>query len=211
LTFIFSACGTPRGKAYLKISPTDTVIVFSDHVKLIGQHSKDFGGTSFNPISIIFYDKIILKDSINEYWLTGYESDQYPKYLNCSDSSSQLLIEVDERPNSNELFRLKISNDGQIQQDRLPLFSWSPKDIDNDGKLELFGNLTNGETIANGDTAFYNPILVYEFSNNCLNLDSSSTIKLNRGLWSKFYGYYYNDTLLLPFKRNYDLADIFHL
>ena len=211
LTFALLSCGTPRGKAPVKISPTDTVIVFSDHVKLIGQHSEDFGGTSFNPISILFDDKIIFKDTINEYWLTGYESDQYPKYLHCSDSSSQLLIEVDERPNNNELFRLKISNDGQIQQDRLPLFTWSPKDIDHDGKLELFGSLTNGETISNGDTAFYNPTLVYEFSINCLTLDSTSTIKLNKGVWSKFYGYYYNDTLLLPFKKNYNLDEIFHL
>jgi hypothetical protein len=204
------SCGTQKGKTPNTTSQTDTVVNFSNHVKLIGQHSKDFGGTSFNPISIFFYDKILFKDSLNEYWLTGYESDQYPKFLHCSDSSYQLLIEVDERPNNDELFRLKISNDGQTQQDRLPLFFWNPTDIDNDGKLELTGTLTNGETIANGDTAFYNPTLVYEFSNNCLTLDSSSTIKLNKGVWSKFYGYYYNDTLLLPFKRNYDLDEIFH-
>lgn len=205
------SCGTQKGKSPNTTSQTDTVVNFSDHVKLIGQHSKDFGGTSFNPISIFFNDKIIFKDSLNEYWLTGYESDQYPKYLHCSDSSSQLLIEVDERPNNDELFRLKISNDGQTQQDRLPLFFWNPTDIDNDGKLELIGTLTNGETIAYGDTAFYNPTLVYEFNITCLTLDSSSTINLNSGIWGKFYGYYYSDTLLLPFKRNYDLHKIFPL
>jgi len=181
-----------------QISQTDTVIVFSDRISLSGIHSDEFGGTSFKPISLMLDNITIFRDSINEYWLSGFESDQYPKLLTCADGSFQLLIEVDERPNSNELLRINISTNGQIHHDRLPIFRWQPIDLDNDGKLELYGVLTNGETIASGDTAFYNPTLVYELNGNCISLDSSATVEKNKKIWGMFYGYYYNDTLLLP-------------
>jgi hypothetical protein len=180
---------------------TDTVVVYSDLIKLMGQHSDDFGGASFKRISVFFENKLIFKDSLNNYWLTGYESTQYPKLLKCSDGSYQLLIEVDERPNQNELIQLIISKDGKLTQNRLPIFNWNPIDIDADGNLEVDGTLTNGETIANGDTAFYNPVLVYELTDNCLVFDSTTTIEKNKKIWGQFHGYSYNDTLLLPFNR----------
>jgi len=200
-TITITSCGTVKKSDNLT-SGADTTIVLNDFIKIIGQHSDEFGGTSFNPISVIFGDKIIFQDSLNEYWLKGLDSDQYPKILSCADGNYQLLIEVDERPNQNELMRLTISKDGKARQDRLPIFSWQPKDIDNDGKLEVSGILTNGETIADGDTAFYNPILIYEITDNCLELDSTSTIEKNKKIWGQFHGYYYNDALLLPFDRN---------
>ena len=190
----------PQNSKYL-ISEADTTVIFSNRLKLLGKHSDDFGGCSFKPISILFDNKVIFSDSLNEYWLTGYESKQYPKILKCADGSCQLLIEVDLRPNQNELTRLIISQSGQVRQDYIPIFDWHPKDIDNDGKLEVCGILMNGETIANGDTAFYNPTLIYELTNNCLSLDSLATIGKNKKIWRKFHGYYYNDTLLLPFNR----------
>lgn len=201
MTIIFASCGTHKQNSSDLTSGADTVIVYSDHIKLSGQHSDDFGGTSFKPISVFFDNKLIFKDSLNEYWLTGYESTQYPKLLMCADGSCQILIEVDERPNSNELIQLTISKDGKLLQDRLPIFNWNPADIDKDGKLEVDGILTNGETIADGDTAFYNPTLVYELTDNCLSLDSSATREKNKKIWGQFHGFYYNDTLLLPFNR----------
>ncbi|HBF87827.1 MAG TPA: hypothetical protein DDX39_04215 [Bacteroidales bacterium] len=195
------SCGISKQNSNdLTIEP-DTVIVFSDLIKFTGQYSNDFGGLSFKPISVFFDDKLIFKDTINEYWLTGYESTQYPKFLKCADGSCQLLIEVDERPNQNELTQLTISKDGKIEQERLPVFNWNPVDIDNDEKLELSGILSNGETIENGDTAFYNPTIVYELTDNCLTLDSLATIEKNKKIWGQFYGYHYNDSLLLPFDR----------
>lgn len=204
LIITITSCGTVKNSDNLT-SWDDTIIVFNDYVKVIGQHSDEFGGTSFNPISVVYKNKLIFKDSLNEYWLTGFDSDQYPKFFNCADGNYQLLIEVDERPNQNELMRLTISEDGKARQDRLPIFYWAPTDIDNDGKLEVSGILTNGETIADGDTAFYNPILVYEITANCLEFDSTTTIEKNKKIWGQFHGYCYNDTLLLPFIRtNYD-------
>jgi hypothetical protein len=200
-TILFVSCGTTNRNSKDLISRADTIIVFSNRIKLTGKHSNDFGGTSFKPISILFDNKVIYRDSLNEYWLTGYASKQYPKLLKCADGSYQLLIEVDERPNENELTRLTIYQNGNIIQDRLPIFNWSPTDIDNDGKLEVSGILTNGETIASGDTAFYNPTLIYKLTDNCLSLDSLATIEKNKKIWGQFYGYYYNDTLLLPFNR----------
>ena len=184
----------------LSIKP-DSTIYFSHHLKLIGQRSTDFGGSSFNPIEVMYNNKSVFKDTSNEYWLSGFESKQYPKLLQCTSGDLPLLIEVDERPNINELQRITISKEGKINLDRLPLFNWEPKNIDNDGKMKLTGILTNGETIADGDTAFYNPFLVYEISTNCLILDSLSTEKINKRIWGNFYGYKYNDSLLLPFKR----------
>lgn len=198
LTITIASCGTSKQNSNGLTLDADTVVVFSDHIKLTGQHSEDFGGTCFNPISVFFDNKLIFTDSLNEYWLTGYESSQYPKLLKCANGCCQLLIEVDERPNQNELIRLTISKEGKFVQDRLPVFNWNPTDIDNDGKLELSGILTNGETIANGDTAFYNPTIVYELTNNCLTLDSLATIEKNKKIWGQFYGYQYNDSLLLP-------------
>lgn len=187
-------------ESQLLIKP-DSTIYFSQHLKLIGQRSKDFGGSSFNPIEVFYNNKTVFKDTSNEYWLSGFQSKQYPKLLECTIGDLQLLIEVDERPNINELQRITISKDGKIKIDRLPVFNWEPKNIDNDGKMKITGVLTNGETIADGDTAFYNPVLVYEISNNCLILDSLSTEKFNKRIWGNFYGYKYNDSLLLPFNR----------
>lgn len=201
MLIIFASCGTRKQNSNILTMETDTVIVYSDHIKLTGQHSEDFGGESFNKISVFFDNKLIFKDSLNEYWLTGYESTQYPKLLMSADSNYQLLIEVDERPNQNELLNLTISKEGELIQHRLPIFNWNPMDIDNDGKLEVDGTLTNGETIANGDTAFYNPVLVYELIDNCLVFDSATTIEKNKKIWGQFHGYSYNDTLLLPFNR----------
>ena len=195
------SCGTPKQKLNNYTDGADTSIAFSDRIILSGMHSKEFGGASFKPITISFDNKIIFRDSSNEYWLTGYSSKQYPKLLKCTDGNCQLLIEVDERPNQNELARLTISSNGQLHQDRLPIFNWNPADIDKDGKREVIGILTNGETIADGDTAFYNPTLVYELTDNCLSLDSLATIEKNKKIWGQFYGYQYNDSLLLPFDR----------
>ena len=195
------SCGTPKQKLNNLTSGADTAIAFSDRIILCGQHSDEFGGTSFKPITILFDNKIIFRDSLNDYWLIGYSSKQYPKSLKCADGNCQLLIEMDERPNQNELARLTVSNNGQLHQDRLPIFNWNPADIDKDGILEVSGILTNGETIANGDSAFYNPTLVYELTDNCLSLDSLATIGKNKKIWGQFYGYQYNDSLLLPFDR----------
>jgi hypothetical protein len=202
LTLTVVSCGTHKQNSNDLTSGADTIICVSDHIKLYGQHSDDFGGSSFKPITVSYNDKVVFQDSLNEYWLTGYSSKQFPFFLKCTNGDYQLLIEVDERPNQNELARLTVFKNGKLHQDRLPLFNWNPADIDNDGKLELEGVLTNGETIANGDTAFYNPTLVYELVDNRLTLDRLATLEINQRIWGKFYGYYYNDTLLLPFNRN---------
>jgi hypothetical protein len=202
LTLAVVSCSTHKQNSNNVSSSIDTVIVVSNHIKLSGYHSSDFGGTSFKPIIVSFDKKIVFQDSLNDYWLTGYSTKHYPKFLKCTNGDYQLLIEVDERPNKNELTSFTVTKNGQLYQARLPLFNWNPEDIDNDGKFELKGILTNGETIANGDTAFYNPTLVYELEDNRLTLDSSATLEINRRIWGKFYDYNYNDTLLLPFNRN---------
>ena len=192
--FCFSSSGSNN-----VLAKKDTIIYFSKHIRVVGHRSKEFGWTSFNPIEIFLDENQIFRDTKKEYWLSGLESNQYPRLLECVDGSFQLLIEVDERPNQNELQLFSISKNGQIQHNEVPIFNWNPRDIDHNGKLEVMGVLTNGETIAKGDTALYNPTLVYELSNRCLMLDSSATIKINDV--GKFHGYYYNDSLLLPFKR----------
>ncbi len=194
--FCFSSSGSNN-----VLAKKDTIIYFSKHIRVVGHRSKEFGWTSFNPIEIFLDENQIFRDTKKEYWLSGLESNQYPRLLECVDGSFQLLIEVDERPNQNELQLFSISKNGQIQHNEVPIFNWNPRDIDHNGKLEVMGVLTNGETIAKGDTALYNPTLVYELSNRCLMLDSSATIKINETIWGKFHGYYYNDSLLLPFKR----------
>ena len=194
----FVSCGTRRQNSDALAIRVDTIIVFSSHIKLTGQHSTEFGGTSFNPISIFSDNKLIFKDSTKEYWLTSNESTQYPKHLECADGNCQILIDVDERPNKNELVRLTITKDGKLTQDRLPIFIWNPLDIDNDKKLELEGVLTNGETTSNGDTAFYNPTLLYELTDSGLCLDSAATKEKNIKIWGQFYGYEYNEVFLLP-------------
>ena len=153
----------------------DTVIYFSSHIRIVGYRSEEFGFTSYNPIEIFLEKNKIFRDTINEYWLSGYTSKQYPRLLNCLDGNIQLIIEVDERPSQNDLQLFTISQDGKIKIEKIPIFDWNPKDINHDGKLEVMGVLTDGETIAQGDTAFYNPTLVYELSNRCLILDSSAT------------------------------------
>jgi len=196
----FSCKFSPEKKKEISIK-SDTVIILSSEIKIIGQHSRDLGGSSFNPIVITKNDVEVFHDTSNEYWLSGLESKEYPKLLSCSDGSVQILIEIDDRPNINELKQIIITKYSKVVLNLLPVFLWNPKDINNDGKLELTGFLTDSESIANGDSIVYNPKLVYEFSNNCIAFDSLATIKLNKELYGDFYGFSYNESIILPNKR----------
>ena len=197
----FFCSASPADDSNNVLDKKDTVIYFSSHIRLIGHRSEGSGWTSFKPIEIFLDKNQIYRDTINEYWLTGYTSKQYPRLLNCLNGNVQLLIEVDERPFINDLQLFSIFKEGQIKMEKVPIFDWDPKDINHDGKLDVMGVLIDGETIAQGDTAFYNPTLVYELSTRCLKLDSSATIKMNEEIWGKFHGYHYNDSLLLHYNR----------
>lgn len=195
------SCNSNGNKDNITSVRSDTVIDLSFEIRIIGQHSLDLGGSSFNPIAIIRDNVEVFRDTVSEYWLCGFESKDYPRLLQCSDGSVQILLEIDDRPNINYLNQITISNEDKVVIRQLPVFQWEPKDIDNDGKLEVSGFLTNSESIANGDSVIYNPKLVYEISNNCLIFDSITSIEINKDIYGKFYGFYYNEDIVLPYKE----------
>ena len=174
----------------------DTVIVLTKSINLIASEKDDIG---LRKIKLVNIGETIFNDTINGYLL----SKNYPKVLMCDNNTFQILLEVDNRPNFNTLKLLTINNNVISNTEEIPVFDWKPKDIDNDNILEISGYLTNGETISNGDTAFYNPKLIYKISKNGLILDSINTKLENIKLWGQFYGYLYNDTLLLKYDSKY--------
>ena len=158
----------------------------------------DQDNTTFNYLEIFQNGKMIFKDTtLTEYIL---ENSLYPKLYDFK-NHFELLIEIDNRPNKNEIYKFLIENNKLVKIDTLPTFLTIPKDLDNDKKLEYAGFWDYvavwGDSIKVTD---YNPIVFYEITKNGITLDSLTTIIVNTNIYGKFYGFYINENVEIPYK-----------
>lgn len=145
-------------------------------------------------------NEIVYIDSVSEYEI----NDKYPSIRKFK-NSFEILLNYNDRPSINKLSRLVFSN-GKLEKDEhLPYFKMNPRDIDNDGILELAGILYASEFWGD-DTVYmpYNPVLVYEFGESGIVIDSAETEKINVRVYDKFYGFEYNSDI--SFVRNDKLS-----
>jgi len=141
-------------------------------------------------------NEIVFIDSISEYEI----NEKYPSIRKFK-NSFEILLNYNDRPSMNKLKQLVFSNGKLEKEEFLPYFKMNPRDIDNDGKLELAGTLYASEFWGD-DTVYmpYNPVLVYELGENEIVIDSVETEKVNVRIYDKFCGFDYNSDI--SFVRN---------
>jgi len=129
--------------------------------------------------------------------------DNYPRIRKIGNKFEILFYENDS-PSIDKIRMLIFSNGYLEKNERLPLFGMKPIDIDNDGVKELIG-LLNASELWGDDTIYmpYNPILVYEFNENGILIDSSETIKINSDIYGSFYGFRYDSEIKFVNNENF--------
>jgi hypothetical protein len=195
LSVILFSCGQSAETRAPIEKTADREIKLSDRILLTGNRSGEFGGNTFNPVALYLDNKLIFADSTREYLFNNI----YPKLLQGIDGSFQVLFEADNRPDLQTLKKITISADGSVSIADIPYFAWDTLDLDRDGKPEFSGYLTGIQSF--NDTAAYNPLLVYELTGNGIFLDTIATIKKNKSIWGNFYGFKFDENILLKFSN----------
>jgi len=131
-------------------------------------------------------DKIFYQaDTLTEF---EFNKTAWPKFKRIDRNTFQILVEQNDRPFKNKIIRLTVK-DGQLTDNVIiPHFDSPPKDFDNDGELEYAGFLDFVEAF-DPDTTLYNPILYFEDTESGFNLDTLTTIRMNREIWGAFHGF----------------------
>ena len=111
-------------------------------------------------------------------------SSKYNKLIE-QDSSILLFLEIDNRPNFNQIAAFKLTKKKAIKlvqcvyNDKLQGIGPAPfTDMNNDGNLE-FGGFDLTEAYDSKDSMYYNPSRYYEISNGTVTFDSTLTKKMD--------------------------------
>lgn len=180
-------------------SPPDKKIINLDFGfnLTIGQ-KEDFGNFATYTYFELTRDnnKIYVDSSLTEY---EFGDNLYPLAIKTGTDSYELLFEINDRPNKNFLKRLFIKNDSVHKEDKLPTFIAKPKDFDNDGIKEFAGFWDYAQVWGENDSlTVYNPILFYKITKFGLQLDSTLTMKINKEIYGKFYGFSFSEETEQP-------------
>jgi hypothetical protein len=110
--------------------------------------------------------------------------------LYTAGQSDLILIQYDNRPDLNQTLAIHFQNGILKGLDTIPQIDNKPKDLDHDSFIEFYGTLHLTDAYClDCDSAYYNPSLVYKFTEEGLKLDSINTIVINKMIWGDFYGY----------------------
>jgi hypothetical protein len=132
-------------------------------------------------LTILDIDKVVYTaDSLMEF---EFKDHLWPDFLKVSDTRDQILLEVNDRPNSNYILCLTVDNDIVVSSDKFHSFDYEPRDFDDDGLLEYAGYPYTVEGYTN-DSTYYNPIQYVEKGPSGFRIDTALTRIVN----IKFYG-----------------------
>jgi hypothetical protein len=128
----------------------------------------------------------------------------YPLIAKLDDHKYEFLIVFDNRPSKDLVLRLRINNDLVERIDTLPEFLAPAHDIHLDGEIEYAGFWDYGQIWeADGKTVGpYNPLLYYKLSSSGFLLDTATTIRVNRSIYGKFYGFDFSESIAIPMERS---------
>ncbi len=158
--------------------------------KITYKESEDF--TNFKTYwdtKLYIDNKLIFTDSLTEFEI----KDKYPSIRKIG-NDFEILLFVNDRPSIDKLMMLKIHEDIVNSKTLIPFFNMTPKDIDSDGKLEIVGIMSYYEMAGDdGNMMPYVPILVYNYTDSGITLDSTETKNVNVRVYDKFYGFDYTE------------------
>jgi hypothetical protein len=136
-------------------------------------------------LAIVTDNKVIYQaDSLMEF---EFKEHSWPDYFKISDNKDQLLLEVNDRPNSSYILCLTILDNKIVRTEKFHMFEYDPKDFDNDGLLEYAGFPLTIEGYTN-DSTYYNPIYYIERGPTGFSIDTTLTEFMNIKLYGEFLG-----------------------
>jgi hypothetical protein len=159
---------------------------------------KDF--ITYNFLEIKQNGKLLFKDtSLTEYTV---EDTLYPIIYGFK-NHLELLIETENRPNKNLIYKCYIKNHKLVRIDTIPTFISVPKNLDIDENLEYAGIWDYSEVWGDSiEVTGYNPIIYYEITKEGIVIDSLTTIIENRKIYGNFYGFDDTNEIEFPYKEN---------
>lgn len=190
-----SGCSDPVNDEQVKqISGDSLVIELTPDFALVYGNAERFDSfVTYSSLTIKKGGKKIHSNSSYEFE-TGNKS--FPSIRSLSGGHWEVLIEVNNRPGRNFLYRVIIDNKLNINADTLPLFIASSSDLDGDNQAECAGYWSEAEVWGKENVfTAYNPILYYRQTEKGLMMDHVLTETRNIAIYGAFYGYHYNDTI----------------
>ena len=119
----------------------ETTVNLKYGFRIVFSKNEDFETFKIYWDTKIYLDnEIVFIDSISEYEI----NEKYPSIRKFK-NSFEILLNYNDRPSMNKLKQLVFSNGKLEKEEFLPYFKMNPRDIDNDGKLELAGILYASE------------------------------------------------------------------
>jgi len=158
---------------------------FEDTIQIKADFYKCEPGWKFKLKVLNEMQVIFSADSLEEF---EFKLSKWPKFKRINPNTFQILLEQNDRPFKNKIIVLTIRNNKLIEKRTIPCFDNIPKDIDNDGIVEYVGYIDAVE-VFHPDTTNYNPVLCYEDTNEGFQLDTQTTISVNKEIWGDFYGF----------------------
>lgn len=165
----------------------------SDGFVMQAFHGSADGIVTYASFRILHHNRIIYTDTTDS---VGYflKTRKYPMLMKYSDNLYQLLILYSSPPAPDQARLLGFKNDRLLQDQIVPEFLGPPKDLAENGGREYAGILDLAEEWERSSTdttlvTSYNPILYYRVTKNGLALDSALTMRQNRMIYGKFYGF----------------------
>ncbi len=175
--------------------------LYSDFEIKVGQ-KEDFEKFETYTLFILTHKnkQLYLDTSLTEY---EFGDKLYPIVRQLDKETFEILVEVNDRPSKNYLKYFKVHQDKIVSIAKLPTFISKASNLDTDGNLEFAGFWDWGENWGEkGLLTSYNPLVYYELKRNGITLDSSLTIRKNKEIYGKFYGFKYNEKVRIKTSKN---------
>lgn len=160
----------------------------SGDFKIICRLNEEFASDScYDNLVVLKSEKTIYKAKDRDLFVITQIS---KPMLYTAGQSDLILIQYDNRPDLNRTLALHFQNGILKGLDTIPQIDNKPKDLDHDSYNEFYGTLHLTDAYCQDcDSAYYNPSLVYKFTEAGLKLDSINTIAINKIIWGDFYGF----------------------
>jgi hypothetical protein len=164
--------------------------------KLIGELNMEYDSSFrvYRKVTIFRNNVLMYSDSTGEF---ERFSAKIPQVHTFKSHAFGILLESFKAPSKNRIQYILFQKDKILRKENLPLFFTAKKNLDKDDYLEVAGVWDYFQTSHEGLMS-YEPVIYYEFAQKGIVLDKSLTIKKNKEIYGKFYGYDVNEKIKFP-------------
>jgi hypothetical protein len=188
--------------AYSQNSNQTETINLKQGFKLIGELDMEYDSSFrvYRKVAIFRNNVLVCSDSTHEFERFNTKRPQIYSFKN---HAFGILLESFKAPSKNGLLYLLIQKNRVVKKELLPLFVASKRNLDEDNILEVAGVWDYIQLPEKG-VMNYEPIIYYEFTQKGILLDKPLTIKKNKKIYGKFYGYKINERVKISITKAMD-------